>query len=314
MRIKLLGCFGILFVPFFVLFIYVAYHGLTNGYTGVTSNFVASPLLTSPPPVWKDEHVLKVVTFNIQDLMIVGRNRPERMRAIAAKLMVIDPDIVGFQEAFIAADRQILLDDLKNTRLQYNQYYPSGSVGSGVLICSIFPIEEVYFHQYTKANPWYKMWEGDWWAGKGVGLARIKIAEGHYLDFFNTHAQAGYGNAAYKIVREQQMTEAAEFVNGANCPTIPALFVGDLNCSPGSPDYQALYDGANMERLMTIESHIDHILGVKNPAYTVETLETFKIQEVVNVNKKQFTLSDHNGYMSTLKIGPAKEASPVATQ
>jgi len=307
MKKTLLGCFTLVVVPVLLLVVYVGYHGLTNDYTGVTSDYSGSKMLASPPPVWKDAHVLKVVTFNIQDLMVVGQNRPERMRAIAAKLFVLDPDIVGFQEAFIAADRQILLDELKNSRLQYNQYYPSGSVGSGVLICSAFPIEEVYFHQYSIANPWYKMWEGDWWAGKGVGLARVKISEGHYLDFFNTHAQAGYGNANYKIVREQQMTEAAEFVNGAHCPSIPAFFVGDLNCTPGSPDYQALFDGANLERVMIIESRIDHILGVKNPAYTVETLETSKIDEVVNVNKKQFTLSDHSGFISTIKISPIQK-------
>jgi len=304
MKRAALGCLGIPLVFFLVLGAFVAYHGLNNGYVGVDTNYRNSALLASPPPLWTEIHTLKIVTFNIQDLWVVGSDRPERMRAIAAKLQILDPDIVGFQESFIEEDREILLNDLRLTRLQHHQYFPSAFAGSGLLICSAFPLEEVFFHRYSVSNPWWKLWEGDWWAGKGVGFARIKIADGHYLDFFNTHAQAGYGNPAYKIVREEQMREAAEFINGAQCESLPVFFVGDLNCAPGSPDYQAAYDGANLERVMSIDSGIDHILAVKKPGYNIEVLDTVKFQEVVKINGKQFTLSDHNGFMSTLKIAP----------
>jgi hypothetical protein len=84
--------------------------------------------------------ILKLVTFNLKDTPVVGADRPERMRAIAAKLCTLDPDIVGFQESFIEKDRNILIEKLKKgSRLQYHQYYPSRVAGSGLLISSAFP-------------------------------------------------------------------------------------------------------------------------------------------------------------------------------
>src|SRR5690606_4091093 len=127
---------------------------------------------------------------------------------IAERLVALDPDIVGFQEAFIAADREVLQAGLAASRLQHFQYYASGTVGSGLLIASAFPIREAWFCRFSKSNPWYKFNEGDWWAGKGVALARLELPEGGgFIDFYNTHAQAGYGNPAYKVVRNFQMAE-----------------------------------------------------------------------------------------------------------
>ncbi len=99
--------------------------------------------------------------------MVVSDYRPERMQAIAEKLCKIDPDIVGFQECFIESDREILITELKrNSRLKYHFYYPSRLVGSGLLISSAFPLIEKSFHQFKASNPAYKVWEGDYWAGK----------------------------------------------------------------------------------------------------------------------------------------------------
>src|SRR5690606_22364249 len=143
-----------------------------------------------------------------------------------------DPDIVGFQEAFIARDRAVLQQRLAGSRLTQFQYYASGSVGSGLFIASAYPIRETWFCRFIDSNPWHKFSEGDWWAGKGVALARIELPVG-MVDFFNTHAQAGYGNPAYDLVREKQMTQLAGFVNDARLRTAPALLVGDMNCRIG---------------------------------------------------------------------------------
>ena len=286
----------------------------TNGRTGVSGDLRNSALLRESPAPLAEPLELKVVTFNIQDLYLKGKDRPLRMRAIGAKLYTLDPDVVGFQEAFIEADRAVLLKELAPTRLKHHQYYPSGNVGSGLLIASAFPIREVFFHQFTVANPVYKIWEGDWWAGKGVALARLELPGGALLDFYNTHAQAGYGNPAYDIVRTGQMAELADFVVRSQNPAYPALLAGDMNCRPGDGDFETAVAGAGLLRAMKGESRIDHIFAVKNEAYAFDVLATEPIEADVKLGDKTLSLSDHTGYMSTIRIRPAGSgtAAPAA--
>jgi sphingomyelin phosphodiesterase 2 len=300
----LVGIFLLLAGTFFVL--YVLSH--RNTYQGVSGDLSRSDMKKNPPPPLSKPVTLKIVTFNIQNLWVVGRHRPQRMRAIAAKLSVLDPDIVGFQEAFVGETRELLMRELReNTRLQYMQYYPSGWVGSGLLICSAFPIVEAYFTQYRDSNPWYKVWEGDFWAGKGVALARIQLPDdAGYLDFFDTHAQAGYGNPYYDIVRQKQMSQLADFIFKAQTGTCPVILVGDMNCRPGEPDFEACVRPAGLERIMAIPTSIDHIFGKTDAGYTFEVHETVPIAERVRVNNLEFDLSDHNGFMTTVTIHPKK--------
>ncbi|MBX3179454.1 MAG: endonuclease/exonuclease/phosphatase family protein [Candidatus Hydrogenedentes bacterium] len=282
---------------------------LFNGRTGAPTDFAESAALREPPPAAPAPVTLRVVTFNIQDLYLRSQDRPRRMKAIAAKLYTLDPDIVGFQEAFIAADREILMRELAPSRLKYFEYYPSGTVGSGLLIASAFPIQEAWFHRFTASNPFYKVWEGDWWAGKGVALARIALPEGGLIDFYNTHAQAGYGNPAYDAVRAQQMRELADFMNASRCPTAPALLAGDMNCRPGDPEFEIAVSGAGLARVMIGESRIDHLFAAESDAYTVEVESTEPIEAAVRLGDTVLELSDHTGYMSTLIIRPRGEAA-----
>lgn len=279
-----------------------------HGRTGVSGDLAASAALQAPPPPLAAPLTLKVVTFNIQDLYVKGEDRPLRMRAIGAKLFTLDPDIVGFQEAFIAADRALLLKELEPTRLRYHQYYPSAQVGSGLLIASAFPIQEAYFHQFSVSNPFYKIGEGDWWAGKGVALARLALPDGGLLDFYNTHAQAGYGNPAYDMVRVRQMAELAAFIRKSRCPTAPAILAGDMNCRPGDADFGTAVSGAALVRVMQGESRIDHLFFASNPAYTVDVAGTTPIEDTVKLGEKMLALSDHTGYMSTITIRPSPPA------
>jgi len=297
--ITLIGCLG-----------YVWTH---KDFVGIEQDYKAkSDLLKSPPAGLKAPLELKVVTFNIQDTWVVGRNRPERMRAIGAKLSLLDPDIVGFQEAFVQEDIELLKGELKDTRLKYWQYYPSAAVGSGVLTASVWPIKEVFFHRFTMAGQWWKLYQGDGAAGKGVGLARIELPDGQgMIDFFNTHAQAGYGNAYYTDpVRVSQMTEFGDFITGARLPNSPTLAVGDLNCRIGDKDYESAIERGKLVRQMNTESRIDHILAVDDPNYAYEVLATERIYEKFSIRGTELELSDHSGWMSTLRISP-KAAAPA---
>ena len=252
---------------------------------------------------------LRVVTFNIQDLPVVARDHAARMRAIAGALSDLDPDLVGFQEAFVPRHRALLQECLTSSRLRYFRYYPSATVGSGLLVASAHPITGVRFLRFSRSNPWWKLWEGDWWAGKGAALARIALPGGTQIDFYNTHAQADYGNPRYAAIRLSQMRELASFIDGTRRGTVPALLVGDLNSRPADEEFRALIDLAGLERAMTIDSGIDHILLARSAAYRLTVLETRPITARIAVGGRQTGLSDHAGYFSRIRISPAAPAS-----
>jgi endonuclease/exonuclease/phosphatase family metal-dependent hydrolase len=282
-----------------------------NDYTEIDEYLEDSAFLQSPPPEWKADQVIKIVTFNIQDLPFGTEyeDNPERMRAVAKELSSIDPDVAGFQESFSAKHRKILIDELRDhTRLQHFQYFGSGMVGSGLLTASAFPVVEKYFHRFTDSNAWYHVSEGDWWAGKGVSLSRLEVAQDKYLDYYNTHAQADYGRAANEAARLRQMEAAAAFVRRSLARTIPAIFAGDTNCRQGEPDYQALVTGADLTRTMLLQSGIDHIFAVNQSSYDIEVLSTSVIEPVIRTNDVELRLSDHPGFVSELNISPVDES------
>jgi len=288
----------------FFLVVLIGVTGLkTRGFGGrIPGDIFSSPACGLVNPV-----MLKVVTFNIQDIPLISIRRSERMTAIAKELGELDPDIVGFQESFVWKDRQTLVKKLKEySRLQHHQYYPSGVFGSGLLISSVFPIVKISFQQFSVSNPFYKFYEGDWWAGKGVALARLELPEGSgFIDVYNTHTQAGYGNRTYNSLRKQQMEELAEFVIKSSKDTTPALILGDINCRIGSEDCAAAVYGADLLHLMSIESGLDHIFAAGHYNYWFELLETKKIEERIKIRGRNLTLSDHSGFMSSIYISQA---------
>lgn len=293
-----------------LVFLIVAFFGtcgLLNLRTPAATDIAKSPQLISPPAPLKAPVTLKVVTFNIWDLFPVSTHRPERMAVIGEVLTELGPDIVGFQEAFIEKDRQILLEAIEAAGLIHHHYFRSGLVGSGLLVASRYPFEEVHFRRYSNGGKPHRIDHGDWWAGKGVCLARIRLPnDAGYVDFFNTHAHAGYGHRPYDAVRLSNMKDLAAYVNEAATGVSPAFFVGDINTDASEEAYKTLMARLEPERLMTVESRIDHIFAVPNPLYLFETIDTQPIRKETAIGAESVPLSDHTGYMSTIRITPAR--------
>lgn len=301
MRGKVLRIFMIVIL---IAVVMVAVAMILNGRIAVETNLTKSVLLGAEPIPLNQEVTLKAATFNIHDLYVVSDHRPERMRAIAQALTELDPDVVGIQESFIERDRQILLDSLRPSRLAYHHYYKSATVGCGLLVLSAYPIVEPFFHRYTHSGQWYKFYQGDWWAGKGVALARIQLPNGGYFDFYDTHTQARYGSDQYEACQMSQMDELVKFIKESALNWAPALLVGDMNSRLDSKPLQAAISGAGLERLMNVASRIDHIFCIENPRYKYEVLETHEIRKTIDVPGGKSELSDHPGYLSTIRISP----------
>lgn len=297
-----------------------------NTHTGAATDYTSGMHLTSPPPPIEQPLTLRIITYNIADGYLFTNNRPERMRAIGALLTKLDPDIVGIQESFVGKDREILLEALSESRLRYHADYPAATVGNGLLTLSAYPIVETVFHRFENNNPWYKIHQGDWWAGKGIGLARIRLPSGSRIDFYNLHAQAERNDEANSKVRYRQMGELATFVNATRTITSPAFVLGDFNTRMEQPDLRRAMEGAHLIPVVTMDSGIDAIFAAKTPGYSITAVETLPISgETTGTNPPIFLaraptpaellrmlfgsrdvtpLSDHLGFMSTVTISP----------
>jgi len=257
-----------------------------------------------PASILASATTFKIVTYNIQNTWIVGKNRAARMWAIGEKLTALDPDVVAFQEALVDADRAILLNSLRGSRLKYHHYFQSRRLGSGLLVCSAWPIRETWFHRYSESGEWFKFWEGDWWIGKGIALARLELPQGGVLDLYTTHTQAGYDNPHYHQVRKTQMNELAAFMSRTRRDGEVAILAGDMNCRPQHDEFQSLVADARLERLMTIPSGVDHIFMVLDSRYTAATLETRRVEGRIKAGGEWTDLSDHAGFLSMIRVTP----------
>ncbi len=278
---------------------------LLNLRTPSPTDLAASVLLQCPPPSLATPVTVRIATMNVWGVKYQSPYRFVRMPAIGRALARHHPDIVGFQEAFVRADRQALLAPLETAGLPYHRYFRSGLVGSGLLVVSRWPIVEAFFRRYSAGGKPQRIDHGDWWAGKGVALVRIRLpGTGGILDVFVTHAHARYRDDHYDAVRRSNMEELAAFVGESATGTVPAFVLGDFNVRPGESQYDLLVERARLERLMRISSRIDHILAVRTPQYHFDVLETDVIDERIPLGARTIRLSDHKGYLSVVRVTP----------
>ena len=132
-------------------------------------------------------HNLKVATFNIWGL-ITSKDRPARIDAIT-RYFTKNPrglDILCLQELWMADDYRTVRAAL-SLEFPHAHYFKSGVVGSGLAVFSKFPIQEAWWKGFTLTGKAHRIFDGDWFAGKGIGAVRIKHPVIGDIDVFNTH-------------------------------------------------------------------------------------------------------------------------------
>jgi endonuclease/exonuclease/phosphatase family metal-dependent hydrolase len=274
-------------------------------------DYWASPHFTRPPPPWSRSRTLRVVTFNIKDMYWLSDHRAERMAAIGEALAGLRPDIVCLQEAFVGGDVAILAEALASIGVDF----PSGVLGSGLWTFSRYPILEVFFRRFTQnGSPWDTK-GGDWWAGKGVGLARLELAPGELLDVYNTHMICNLGPAELVAHRRLQVREYAAFALGATPPSVPALLLGDFNCGYGGQDSRFLHDVMRWAPMLQRRFGYDHIFARSAAgAYRFTPLGEAVVKGRVTIAGRAtpVSLSDHLGLLATLHVEPPAPPSAAA--
>jgi len=133
---------------------------------------------------------IRIITLNCWGLKYISKHRTERLTEIGIKLAGLTPrpDIVGFQECWTQQDYSSVREFTRHI-LPFGKFYHSGIFGGGLAILSRWPIEESSMLRYPLNGRPTAFFRGDWFVGKGVACARIKIgpAASDVAEVFCTH-------------------------------------------------------------------------------------------------------------------------------
>ena len=135
---------------------------------------------------------MRVLSLNCWGLKFISKLRNERLTEIGRQIAAADPrpDIVGLQECWTQEDYDSIRELTKGI-LPYGKFYYSGCFGGGLVILSRWPIEESNMVRYPLNGRPAAFYRGDWFVGKGVACARIRIgpAPKDVAEVFTTHVR-----------------------------------------------------------------------------------------------------------------------------
>jgi hypothetical protein len=103
---------------------------------------------------------------------------------------------------------------------------------------SKYPIVETAFYRFRLGGKPLQIHRGDYYGGKGIGLARIRIQDA-IVDCYNLHPHAQYemqDNNEYAVYTHTQLYEAARFINAYSVKNSVVL-AGDFNTRPEQDGY-----------------------------------------------------------------------------
>lgn len=181
---------------------------------------------------------LNIVTLNCWGLKYIAKLRRERLEEIGKRITIANPvpHIVGLQECWTFEDYKSIRQHTRAI-LPYGKFYHSGIFGGGLAILSKWPIEESNMVRYPLNGRPTAFFRGDWFVGKGVACARIRIGPGKkdVVEVLCTHLHAPYEvepHDSYLCHRTAQAWEIAKLMRGAAERGHLVIGLGDFNMVP----------------------------------------------------------------------------------
>jgi sphingomyelin phosphodiesterase 2 len=133
---------------------------------------------------------LRVISLNCWGLKFISKAHRERLSQIGSELASADPvpEIVGLQECWTQEDYNAIRERSRHI-LPYGKFYWSGVFGGGLAILSKWPILESSMNPYKLNGRPTAFFRGDWYVGKGVACAKIRMDDGKIVEVFCTHVR-----------------------------------------------------------------------------------------------------------------------------
>ncbi|PNY28154.1 Inositol phosphosphingolipids phospholipase C [Tolypocladium capitatum] len=204
---------------------------------------------------------LNLLTLNCWGLLHISALRTPRLLEIGRQIAALSPppDVVCLQECWVQDDYRAIRDAVRDV-LPHAKFYHSGAFGGGLAILSRWPIEESSMVPYPLNGRPTAFWRGDWYVGKGVACATLRIGpgKGDVVEVFNTHTHAPYESGpddSYLCHRIAQSWEIAKLLRAASQRGRLVLALGDFNMFPCSLAH----------RIITARSPVRDIWRVLHP-------------------------------------------------
>jgi len=230
---------------------------------------------------------LKVLAYNVWGMPggIGGcMDKAERMTALAEAIgrqslgdSEDDFDIILMEELWMQADHATIKSKLPEGfhMTEFRDLANSGCDGrvlitacSGLAIISRYPFTQKEFNEYTYKG---SIWDGEVFAGKGVGRVRIQPRPEVSVDIFVTHTIADSGTTMYNNTwaRIKQVEELMDkYVLKSDADAV--ILGGDFNTGPekaeGSP-FQILLNKGMTNSVQEIFYKLDEWLKVQYTTY-----------------------------------------------
>ncbi len=186
----------------------------------------------------EQKKTLKVLTFNVWNLKILGTNIgkdiKERLKLIPMAIKTSGADIVALQENWKNSHRKLFSKKLKKLGYPYSFYLPRKlGMGDGLQIISKYPITASAvmkpFKNHTRFDEIF--------ARKRAIYTEIEIAPGRQIDLFTLHAGAlSYDEKDGSYKKKQKIRQAKQYQQfkkwfQANRRNNISLAIGDFNAS-----------------------------------------------------------------------------------
>lgn len=209
---------------------------------------------------------LNIISYNCLGLKYISKYRKERLSEIGRQLAIASPipEIVGLQECWTQEDYHSIRGQTEHI-LPYSKFYHSGIFGGGLAILSRWPIFESNMVRYPLNGRPTAFFRGDWYVGKGVACAKIRIGNGQsdVAEVFCTHLHAPYEgepNDSYLCHRTAQAWEIAKLMHGAAERGHLVIGLGDFNMLPLSFAHQLIIAHAPVQDAWRV-LHPDSSIG-----------------------------------------------------
>ncbi|KAF2211383.1 hypothetical protein CERZMDRAFT_112792 [Cercospora zeae-maydis SCOH1-5] len=192
---------------------------------------------------------IRIISLNCWGLKYISTYRHARLVEIGHQLATASPvpQIVGLQECWTQED-YLAIREITKDILPYGKFFWSGCFGGGLAILSKWKFEETGLWKFSLNGRPQAFWRGDWFVGKGVGCARIRMpgggggeeegkGKGLVVEVFVTHLHAPYEkepNDSYLCHRTAQAWEIAKLMRHARERGHMVIGLGDFNMVPGS--------------------------------------------------------------------------------
>ncbi|XP_055638499.1 putative neutral sphingomyelinase [Toxorhynchites rutilus septentrionalis] len=255
---------------------------------------------------------LSILTLNIWGIPYVSKDRTVRVDAIGDVLASGKYDVVSLQEVWSDSDYQTLRKRAEAV-LPFAHYFYSGVVGSGLAILSKYPIVSAFFHSWSVNGYVHRIQHGDWFGGKGVGLAKIAVG-GQLVHVYVAHLHAEYNRECddYMAHRVIQAYDTAQFIESTRGNAAMQILAGDLNTEPGDLAYRVLQTSSKLTDCCEENTHASVHLRTnevaKNSYTDKETAKRFPNGKTIDYIMYRFG-DNHKGQLLEYNL-PLAERIP----